>query len=146
MRSSRVLEERKRRVKVLFKELGYRVVEGRQSGGTYTAGFKSRDLMGGLYIDRESRFVELSYTFSLPPGKAEYLRRHLEEMLRICYEYGCYVNLQRSQEEIAFTIFTKEYFAGLNYYSLRDNLTDFIACIDALDAVLEDGKERSESE
>jgi len=48
--------------------------------------------------------------------------------MKICYEFGCYYNFLKTKHEITFTIFTKEYYSGLNYNSLRDNIKDFRKC------------------
>jgi hypothetical protein len=75
---------------------------------------------------------------------AEYVRTRLEEMLKISYEFGCYINLQSTDEEIAFSLFTKLYYTGLNYLALKDSLREFALCILALTDLLEiSGQERS---
>ncbi len=90
-----------------------------------------------FFIDRESKFLELAFTFSFSLELSDFITGKLEEMLRICYEYGCYINIQKSKKEISFSIFSKLYYAGLTYYSLKETLRDFHACIDALKEVLE---------
>ena len=60
------------------------------------------------------------------------MKGKLEEMLKTCYEFGCYVSLQQTASELAFSVFTKIYYSGLNYYSLRDSLRDFRECVAAL--------------
>jgi hypothetical protein len=138
MKYSKLMEERIRRVRVLFRELGYRVRESERSSDTYSAGFEDDEgMQGGFFIDRASRFLELAYTFSFSPTMSEYLKTRLEEMLKISYEYGCYINIQTSRDEIAFSVFSKMYYSGLNYYSLRDSLREFRYCVQALTDVLE---------
>ena len=138
MKFSKLMEERLRRVRVLFRELGYRIRESERSSDTYSAGFEDEEgMQGGFFIDRASRFLELAYTFSFSPTMSEYLKTRLEEMLKISYEYGCYINIQTSREEIAFSVFTKIYYSGLNYYSLRDSLREFRFCVQALTDILE---------
>jgi len=138
MKYSKVMEERIRRVRVLFRELGYRIRESERSSDTYSAGFEDDEgMQGGFFIDRASRFLELAYTFSFSPTMSEYLKTRLEEMLKISYEYGCYINIQTSREEIAFSVFTKIYYSGLNYYCLRDSLREFRFCVQALTDILE---------
>jgi hypothetical protein len=138
MKYSKLMEERIRRVRVLFRELGYRVRESERSSDTYSAGFEDDEgMQGGFFIDRASRFLELAYTFSFSPTMAEYLKTRLEEMLKVSYEYGCYINIQTSREEIAFSVFTKIYYSGLNYFSLRDSLREFRFCVQALTDILE---------
>ena len=61
-----------------------------------------------------------------------FIRGRLEEMLKVCYEYGCYFSLQRSAEEISFSVFAKVYYTGMNFYSLKDTLRDFDRCVLAL--------------
>ena len=138
MKFSKLMEERIRRVRVLFRELGYRIRESERSSDTYSAGFEDEEgMQGGFFIDRASRFLELAYTFSFSPTMSEYLKTRLEEMLKVSYEYGCYINIQTSREEIAFSVFTKIYYSGLNYYSLRDSLREYRFCVQALTDILE---------
>jgi hypothetical protein len=73
------------------------------------------------------------------------MKGKLEEMLKICYEFGCYVSLQQTATEISYSVFTKIYYSGLNYYSLRDSLRDFRECVAALMDLLEIGKEAPET-
>jgi hypothetical protein len=140
MKYSKLMEERIRRVRVLFRELGYRVRESERSSDTYSAGFEDDEgMQGGFFIDRASRFLELAYTFSFSPTMAEYVKTRLEEMLKISYEYGCYINIQTTKEEIAFSVFTKIYYSGLNYYCLRDSLREYALCVRSLTELLEIG-------
>jgi hypothetical protein len=149
MKRSKVLEERIWRVTVLFKELGYRVTEDERSDESYSASFERDDgVEGGFFIDRESRFVEIGYTFSFSPDVETFVRGRLEEMLKICYEYGCYFSLQRSAEEISFSVFCKLYYTGLGYYPLKDSLRDFDRCVLSLGDLLkiDGGDEEEEAE
>jgi hypothetical protein len=133
-----MLEERIRRIKVLFRELGYRVERDDLIAGGYTATFRNRSgVQGGVYVDEDSRFLELGYTFTLSSSLSAFLKTRLESMIRVCYEYGCYLNLQSTKREIAFSIFTKIYFSGLNYDSLKDSLRDFRTCAGLLTSVLD---------
>jgi len=133
MKRSKVLEERIWRVTVLFKELGYRVTEDERSDESYSAAFERDDgVEGGVFIDRESRFAEIGYTFSFSVDMEAFVRGRLEEMFKICYEYGSYFSLQRSGEEISFSVFSKLYYTGLGYYALKDTLRDFDRCVLAL--------------
>ncbi len=137
MKYSKIMEERIRRVRVLFKELGYKIFNAESSEDIYSAGFERENgLQGGFFIDSESKFLELTYTFSFPISLSEFLKKHLEEMMKICYEYGCYINILSDENNINFSVFTKIYFAGLNYYSLRDSLKDFNECVDILTDLL----------
>ena len=138
MKNPKVMEERIRRVRLLFKELGYKLHETERSEETYSAGFENEEgIQGGFFIDRSSRFLEIAYTFSFSPSMAEYVKTRLDEMLKISYEFGCYINLQTSDEEIAFSLFTKLYYTGLNYYALKDSLREFVHCVRALTELLE---------
>ena len=134
----KMLEERIHRVKVLFRELGYRVERDDLMDGGYAATFRNRSgVQGGVYVDEDSRFLELGYTFSFSSSLTAFLKTRLESMIRVCYEYGCYLNLQSTKREIAFSIFTKIYFSGLNYESLKDSLRDFRVCAKLLTSVLD---------
>jgi hypothetical protein len=145
---SQVMEERIRRVTVLFHEMDFRLVEDERSHESYSATFENDDgFQAGLLIDRGSRFLEIAYTFSFSPVFSNYLRDKLEEMLKICYEFGCYTSLQRTKSEVSFSVFIKEYYSGLTYYSLRDNLRDFKRCVETLSDLLEiDRKEKEGKE
>lgn len=150
MKRSKVLEERIWRVSVLFKELGYRVTEDERSDESYSAAFERDDgVEGGIFIDRESRFAELGYTFSFSTDMEAFIRGRLEEMLKVCYEYGCYFSLQRSAEEISFSVFAKLYYTGMNFYALKDSLRDFDRCVLAMADLLkveEQGQEEGGAE
>ncbi len=138
MKYSKLMKERIRRVRVLFAELGYEVLDGDAHEDTYSAGFESDEgFQGGIFIDRDSKFLELAFTFSFSPTLSEFVRERVDEMLRICYEYGCYVNIQATQEEISYTVFSKIYYAGLNYFSLKETIRDFREAIEAHQDILE---------
>jgi hypothetical protein len=139
---SQLMEERIRRVTVLFSELNFRVTEDERSHNAYSATFEDDDsFQAGVLIERGSRFLELAYALTFPPSYSQLIRGKLEEMLKTCYEFGCYVSLQQTASEISFSVFTKIYYSGLNYYSLRDSLRDFRECVAALMDLLEMGKE-----
>ena len=138
MKYSKIMTERIRRAEVLFKELGYTILDTERSAESYSAGFEnSEGLQGGFFIDRSSRFLEVAYSFSFSLSMYEFFKVRLEEMLKTTYEYGCYSNIQLSRRDISFSVFAKIYYSGLNYYSLKDNLRDFQECIKALTEVLE---------
>ncbi|TFG62839.1 MAG: hypothetical protein E4H36_07080 [Spirochaetales bacterium] len=127
------MKERIKRVKILFKELGYRVYDGDQSEDTYSAGIDDKQgFQSGFFIDNDSRFLELAFTFSFSIKLGAFIQQKLEDLLKICYEYGCYLNIFKNRDEIAVSVFSKLYFAGLNYYALRNTLEDFRLCIEAL--------------
>jgi hypothetical protein len=121
-----------------MRELGYDMLDGEFLDDTYSAGFEGQDgFQGGVFIDRESKFLELAYTFSFSSNLTEFLEGKLAEMFQICYEYGCHTNLQTSSAEISFTVFSKIYYAGLNYYSLKETMRDFREATDSLVEILE---------
>jgi hypothetical protein len=141
---SQLLEERIRRVTVLFSELSFRVVEDERSHNAYSATFEDDDaFQTGILIERGSRFLELAYALTFPPSQSQMLRAKLEEMLKTCYEFGCYVSVQQTASEISFSVFSKVYYSGLNYYSLRDSLRDFRDCVGALMDLTDIGREAS---
>jgi hypothetical protein len=132
------LAEKVRRTKILFKELGCKVIGEKNNGEIYTAGFDNKSgLHGGFFIDRDSRFLEIVYTFSFSSSMHVFIRERLEKMLSICYEYGCYINVQKNKTEILFSLFTKLYFSGLNYYSLKDSLKDFTKCVSIITEIID---------
>ena len=143
MKYSKLMKERIRRVRVLFKELGYELFEGERQEETYTASFEQGDsFQGGFYIDSDNKFLEIAYTFTFSPKLANLVQQKLEEMLKVCYEYGSYINLQKEDSgDISFSVFAKVYFAGLTYYSLRETLKDFQDCVEALRELIEIEKE-----
>lgn len=138
MKYSKLMKERIRRVRVLFKELGYDIFEGEKHEESYSAGIDdNKDFQCGYFIDNDSKFLELVFTFSFSIKLGQYVRSNLEEMIKTCYEFGCYINLFSSDEEITFSVFSKLYYAGLNYYSLRDTLNDFKSCVEDLKSLLD---------
>ncbi len=138
---SQLMEERIRRVTVLFSELSFQVIEDERSHNAYSATFEdSEGFQAGILIERGSKFLELAYAFTFPTTYSQYMRGKLEEMLKIAYEFGCYVSLQQSASEITFSVFTKLYYSGLNYYSLRDTMRDFRECVWSLMDLLEINK------
>ena len=143
---SQLMEERIRRVTVLFSELSFRVVEDERSHSAYSATFEDDDgFQAGVLIERGSRFLELAYSLTFPPSFSQLMKGKLEEMLKTCYEFGCYMSLQHTASELNFSIFSKLYYSGLNYYSLRDTLRDFRECVCALMDLLEMSKTSEET-
>ncbi|MBN1525228.1 MAG: hypothetical protein JW904_12135 [Spirochaetales bacterium] len=142
MKKSKRLAERIRRVRVLFRELGYKIVDSEKKGPLYSASFENEEgFQAEVHLDEQCRFIELSFTFLFSVEMADFLKHRLEQMLKICYDYGCYINLEDADKEIGFSVFDKLYYAGLNYYSLRQSLKDFSECVDTLTGVLEITKE-----
>lgn len=80
------MQERIRRVQILFKELGYALHDGEYLDDTYSTGFEGEDgFQAGIFIDRDSKFLELAYTFSFSVAMADFIRTRVEEMLHISY-------------------------------------------------------------
>ena len=127
------MKERIRRVRVLFKELGCQLFDGEMFDECYSAGFSDKQgFHSGFYIDNDSRFLELVFTFTFSNQLGSYIQGKIEEMILICYEYGCYMNINKEKEEIDFSVFSKVYYAGLNYNSLKETLSDFKACVESI--------------
>lgn len=138
MKYSKLMKERVRRVGVLLRELGFEMLDGELLEETYSAGFESNDgFQGAVYIDRDSKFLELAYTFNFSANLAEFVQGKLEEMMQVCYEYGCYCTLQSTAKEITFTVFSKIYYAGLNYYALKETVRDYRDAVESLADLLE---------
>lgn len=137
MKYTKLMKERIRRVKILFKELGYDFLESEIHENSYSAGFELRnEFQGGVYIDRDSKFLEIAFSFSFSSHLGPFIQEKLEDMLRTCYEFGCYLNLFNTEEEIAFSVFSKIYFVGLNYYSLKETVKDFQLCVEAIKDII----------
>ena len=138
MNRQKALDQRIRRTSVLFKELGFRIEDAERTEEAYTSAFtNNRGTEGSLFIDQESSFLELGYSFSFSPVVASYLKTRIEKVLRICYEYGCYLSIHRGKTDISLSIFSKIYFAGLNYQCLKETLRDFRLCVEVLTELLE---------
>jgi hypothetical protein len=145
MKPNRLMQERIRRVNVLFHELGYELSESDVGEESYSTGFVGADgFQAGLFVDADSKFLELAFTFTFAPEMANFVRERLEEAMHSLYEYGCYFSLQTDQQEITFTIFSKIYFAGLNYFALKETIRDFRDAVEAnqeiFDVPMEDEK------
>ncbi len=131
------MQERIRRVRVLFREIGYRTEPAERSEESYSATFTGPGgVEGGVFIDRESRFLEIGYTFSFSPSLSQFVKERLEEIMRAAYEFGCYPNLLAGKAEIVLSVFAKIYFSGLNYRSLRETLRDFNRCVQAITEIV----------
>jgi hypothetical protein len=142
MKYSKLMKERVRRVNIIMRELGFDLLDGEYNDDTYSAGFENHEgFQGGIFIDRDSKFLELAYTFSFSHNLSDFVQCRLEEMLQICYEYGCYSTVQTTAKEISFSVFSKIYYAGLNYYSLKETIRDYREAVDSLVELLEPGAE-----
>ncbi len=138
MKQNRLMQERIRRTTILLRELGYEIQEGEVADDSYSAGFVTPDgFQAGFFIDADSKFLELVFTFTFGKGMADFVRERIEEVMHTLYEYGCYFTLQIDQEEISYTIFSKIYFAGLNYFALKETIRDFRDAVDANQEIFE---------
>ena len=138
MRYSKLMKERIRRVSVLFRELGVEVLESESSDDSYSAEFESDDgFHGGLFISRESKFLEIGYSFILSPAFSEFVRLRMEHVMQSAYEYGAYMSVVAGEEEINLSLFSKIYYAGLNYFSLKETMRDFREVVDEVQDLFE---------
>ncbi|NCN04347.1 MAG: hypothetical protein GW949_01825 [Spirochaetales bacterium] len=130
MNSSKLMRERIRRVEILVKELGYDVEPEEIAEDGYGASiFSQDDYLFGLTVDSQSKYLEIGYTFGFSRSLQERIRRSIEEVMGITYEYGCYFTLGMDDEEIVLSVFSKLYFAGLNYYAFKETVRDLRSCI-----------------
>jgi hypothetical protein len=128
-----VMQQFIERTETIFSELGFDVFEREQTEDMYQASFgQNGKYDGSFFIEKESNFIELAYTYTFNNDEEKLLRDHLESMLDICYEYGCYFNILKAEEEIHFSVFSKIYYSGFNLESLSDTLDDFTACVQEL--------------
>jgi hypothetical protein len=137
------------RVETIFSELGYDISEREESEDVYQASFaKGGKYIGSFFIERNSNFLELAYTFTFDLDEEGYLRDELESTLDVCYEYGSYFSILKGENEIHFSVFSKLYFSGLNVESLGDTLEDFIDCAQELEVLfeMEEGEGGKDSE
>jgi hypothetical protein len=138
MKQSKIMRERIRRARILFTELGYEILDPEERDGAYTAGLQHETgFQANFYIDQESKFLEIAFSFTFSHSLGGFLRSKMEEILRLCYEYGSYFNLQPSKKETTLTIFTKIYYMGLNYYALKETMKDFQETIGSLRELVE---------
>ncbi len=147
MKYSKLMRERIRRVRVLFRELGYEVIEGERSEESFSAAYEDDEgFLGGFFIDADNKFLEIAFTFSFSHELGSYLQQRIQEVLKICYEFGCYLNVRSDGSEIEFSVFSKVYYAGLNYFSLRETLRDFQGCVESIKEVVDLHKGIDENE
>lgn len=138
MKPNRLMLERIRRVTVLFRELGFEVADGEATDESYSASFATPDgFQAGLFVDSDSKFLELAFTFSFSSTMADFVRERVEEVMHSLYEYGCYFSLQIDESEITLTIFSKIYFAGLNYFALKETIRDFREAVEANEEIFD---------
>jgi hypothetical protein len=60
----------------------------------------------------------------------------MAEIMESCFEFGCYMNSYADENTLSFSVFSKVYFSGLSYASLRDTLADFLQCASAIKEVV----------
>jgi hypothetical protein len=147
-RGQKLMQQRIRRVGVLFREIGYRTEAAERTDESYSATFTGPNgAEGGVFIDRESRFLEIGYTFSFSPSLSQFVKERLEDIMRCAYEFGCYPNILAGKAEIVLSVFTKIYFSGITYQSLRESLIDFNRCVEAITEIVDiEGRQDDESE
>jgi hypothetical protein len=117
------------RIEAICSELGFRITDREESDELYQSSLLQNDeICGSLFVEKDSNFLEIAYTYTFDVEEENFLKSHLESMMNICYEYGNYFNIMKGEDEINFSIFTKVYFSGLNVESMQDTLDDFIAC------------------
>ena len=127
MNISKLMKERVRRVEVLLKELGYSIESEELADSGYGASvFENDQYVFGLTVDKTSKYLELGYTFGFSRGFQERIRRSMEDVMGISYEHGCYTTLTMDDKEIVLSVFSKIYFAGLNYYALKETVRDLL--------------------
>jgi hypothetical protein len=137
------------RVEAIFGELGYTVYDKEETDEAYEGSFKKNDqFLGTIYIENDSNFIEFANTLTFDIAEESFFKKHLEPMLDICYENGCYFNILEDEDEINFHVFSKIYFSGLNVESLEDTLEDFNACNQELELIfeIEEGDSNIDSE
>jgi hypothetical protein len=138
MKQSNALRVRIKRVVLLFKELDFTLYDEQDLGDAYICEFENaKGMQGSIYIDEESRFFEAGFTFSFSEMMVEFIKKRLDDILRACYEYGCYININKNEKEFSFSVFTKLYFTGLNYYSLKHSLADYHGCVKEIMKIVE---------
>ena len=117
------------RIEAICSELGFSIIDREESDELYQSSLlKSEEICGSLFIEKNSNFLEIAYTYTFDIDEENFLKSHLESMMNICYEYGNYFNIMKGEDEINFSIFAKVYFSGLNVESMQDTLDDFMAC------------------
>ncbi|MBN2736848.1 MAG: hypothetical protein JXR70_07685 [Spirochaetales bacterium] len=132
------LSRRVHRITLYLKELEYQVFDEDINSEFYTAELETpKGVRLGMFIDKTSPFGEFIYTFSFSLLMGEFLKTRIEEIMKICYEFGCYFNMNQNGGEINFSLFSKIYFTGLNYHSLYETLNDHLRCVNYLTQLLD---------
>ncbi len=138
MKQSKLIQERSRRVAVLLRELGYEIHDGEVAPDSYSGSITASDgFQLGMFVDADSKFLELVFTFTFSASMADFVRERMDEIIHTLYEYGCYFTMHVDTNDIVFSIFSKIYFAGLNYFSLKETIKDLREAIDAHQEIFE---------
>lgn len=138
MKPNRLMQERIRRVALLIKELGYELQESDADEVSYSGVVVAGDgFQAGIFIDADSKFLEFAYTFSFSEALADFVRERLEEIIHALYEFGCYFTIHTDASDIVFSVFSKVYFAGLNYFAVKETVRDFREAVAALHEIFE---------
>lgn len=134
MKYSKLMKERIRRTSVLFKELGYELFDEERIEESYSCGFYhgTSANQGVFFIEKESKFLEIAYNFTFSPQFAPFIRKKMGEIVESSFEYGCYINIFSDENAVSFSVFSKLYFSGMNYASMRDTLQDYHRCVEAV--------------
>lgn len=138
MKQNRLIQERSRRISILLKELGYEIQDGEVTHDSYSATITTGDgFQFGMFVDADSKFLEFVFTFTFSPALADFVRERMDEIIHTLYEYGCYFTLHIDTADIVFSVFSKIYFAGLNYFSVKETIKDFREAIEAHQEIFE---------
>jgi|SRR6056297_145047 len=133
MKYSKIMKERIRRVQVLFRELGYELFDEERLEESYSTAFVHANGLQGMYfIEKENRFLEVVYNLTFSPQLAPFIQSKMPDVFETCFEYGCYMSTFSDEYAINISLFSKIYFSGLNYYSLKDTMSDFYSCSNAV--------------
>lgn len=123
------MKETIEKVEIILSELGYNIFDREESEDMYHADFgRGDETIGTYFLETDNNFLEIANSYSFDLDEESFLKEHLESMMSICYEYGSYFNIIKSEDEINFSVFSKIYLSGLNLESAQETLEDFIAC------------------
>jgi hypothetical protein len=120
MNDSKLMKERIRRVRVLFKELGYEIYDSQRT--RTIPPLRDEKVPGGVLIDKESKFLELAFTFSF--SSRGYLHhnemKRCSDLLRIRLLHQSRKPRRRSTLDLL-----QDLLCRLNYFSLKETVRDF---------------------
>jgi hypothetical protein len=124
-----IMKEIIERIEAICSELGFSIIDREESDELYQSSLmKDNEIEGSMFVEKNSNFLEIAYSYTFDIHEENLLKDHLESMMNICYEYGNYFNIMKGDDEINFSVFSKLYFSGLNVESMQDTLEDFTAC------------------